>query len=73
LEDQLYRSLLTSLSLTAASEKPPISMRPTIDISTTKKKMEEGQSFFDKVCIIMTHYPAIFLNLDYVVSPLVSF
>jgi hypothetical protein len=55
LEEQLYRSLLTSLSLTAASEKPPISMRPTIDISTTKKDIEEGQSFIDKVCIITAH------------------
>jgi hypothetical protein len=55
LEEQLHRNLLASLSLTTASEKPPISMRPTIDISTTKKKIEEGQSFFDKVCIITTH------------------
>lgn len=38
LEDQLYRSLLTSLSLTAASEKPPVSRRVTMDISTTKEK-----------------------------------
>jgi hypothetical protein len=55
LEDQLYRDLLTSLSLTAAAEKPPVSRRRvTMDISTTKEKMEKGQNVFDKVCILTT-------------------
>jgi hypothetical protein len=54
LDDQLYQSLLTSLSLTAASEKPPVSKRYTMDISTTKKEIKKGQSFFDKVCTVLS-------------------
>ena len=61
LEDQLYRSLLTSLSLTSAPAKLPVSRRVIMDISTTKEK-EKG--LFDKVCIISTHDELeIFLNV----------
>ena len=60
LEDQLYRSLLTSLSLTSAPAKLPVSRRVTMDISTTKEK-EKG--LFGKVCIISTQELEIFLNV----------
>jgi hypothetical protein len=117
LEEDLHRSLLASLSLTADFEKQPVSSRATSrsnrsvtsraasrvtnraisransratsrvtsratshvtsgansratkDLSTKKKKMEEGQAFFDKVCILTAHKLDMFLNAEYVVSP----
>jgi hypothetical protein len=115
LEENLYRSLLASLSLTADFENhPPVTSRAssrsksratslaaslangrvngransratkrassransraTTDLSAKKKKieekkMEEGQAFFDKVCILTDHKLDIFLNTRHVVSP----
>jgi hypothetical protein len=56
------RNLLESLPVIDAFAKHPVSSRVT-------KKMEEGQAFFDTVCILTTHELDIFLSAEYVVSP----